>query len=377
MSLVERVVVPTEPALGPAPGAGPAPGTIPGNQASAGGGAGPGTASSAASGDRPGRFRPCGGHLAVVGTTASGKSALALALAAARPGTEIVSIDSMAVYREMDIATAKPAPAERAAVAHHMIDVADPAEEYGVARFQHDALAVLADVERRGRRAVLVGGTGLYLRALIDDLDLPGQWPDVAAEVARDAAAPGGLAELHRRLARLDPVAAARIEPGNHRRLVRALEVTLGSGRPFSSFGPGLERYAASPVVQVGVPFDRAAVDHRIGDRLARWMEAGLLQEVRALAGRARGLSRTARQALAYRELLAHVESGADLVAAVTEAERRTRALARRQWSWFRRDPRVRWLDPSWDLVGQALAHWGAPDDTRRGGVPVPTGSRL
>ncbi len=331
--------------------------------AAAGSASAPGTTAGGATGRLAGggcRRRPRGGHVAVVGTTASGKSALAMALAAARPGAEIVSVDSMAVYRDMDIATAKPAPADRAAVAHHMVDVADPAEEYGVARYQREALAVLAEVERRGRRAILVGGTGLYLRALLDDLDLPGRWPDVAAAVERDAAGPGGLAALHRRLGALDPVAAARIEPGNRRRLVRALEVTIGSGRPFSSFGPGLERYPPCPVVQVGIPFDRPVVDRRIGERLARWMDAGLLQEVRRLARRPRGLSRTARQALAYRELLAHVEQGVGLAEALAEADRRTRALARRQWSWFRRDPRVRWLDPSGDLVEQALAAWDA-----------------
>ncbi len=307
--------------------------------------------------------RPMAPHIAVVGTTASGKSALAAALAAARPGTEVVSVDSMAVYRDMDIATAKPSPAERRAVPHHMIDVVDPHEEHGVAQYQREALAVLDAIERRGRRAVLVGGTGLYLRAVLDGLDLPGRWPDIAAALDREADDPDGLAVLYCRLARLDPTAAGRIEPGNRRRVVRALEVTLGSGRPFSSFGPGLERYPPSPVVQVGIVFDRAAVDQRIAERLDRWMAAGLLDEVRGLARRPAGLSRTARQALAYRELLAHVELGADLDACVADAAAGTRSLARRQWSWFRRDPRVRWLDPSGDPVAQSLAWWDAAVD--------------
>src|SRR5688500_12652233 len=153
------------------------------------------------------------------------------------PDVELVSVDSMQVYRGMDVGTAKPTPAEQAEVRHHLVDVADPWEDWSVSRFQAAAREVLADVEARGRRALLVGGTGLYLRAVTDSLDVPGQWPDVRAELEAE---PDTVA-LHGRLAELDPVAATRMEPTNRRRVVRALEVTLGSGRPFSSFGPGLE----------------------------------------------------------------------------------------------------------------------------------------
>lgn len=299
-----------------------------------------------------------GRHLAVVGPTASGKSALALALARSVPGTEIVSVDSMAVYREMDIATAKPSLHERRAVRHHLVDVADPAEEYGVARFQAEARAVLGDIERRGQRAVLVGGTGLYLRAVVDDLQLPGRWPEVAGELQERADHPGGLAALYDELARLDPAAAARMEPGNRRRVVRALEVTIGAGRPFSSFGPGLSAYPPTAVTLVGVTAERAVLDARIEARLHRWMAEGLLDEVRQLATRSAGLSRTARQAVAYRELFAHLAGAVTLADAVADAVARTRVLARRQMAWFRRDPRVHWLAPG-DAVEEALRHWG------------------
>jgi len=289
--------------------------------------------------------------VAVVGTTASGKSDLALCVARSMPGVEIVSVDSMCVYRDMDIATAKPPPAVRAEIPHHLIDLVDPDEEFTVAQFQAAARAALAGIEARGGTALLVGGTGLYLRAVVDDLRLPGRWPAVAGELHAEADRPGGLERLHARLAVLDPVAAARIGLGNRRRIVRALEVTLGSGQPFSSFGPGLAAYPPTRFVLIGIPFEPEATDGRIAGRVEAWMAAGLLEEVRALAARPGGISRTARQALGYRELLAHVEDGMPLGDCVEATLVRTRAYARRQWSWFRRDPRVRWLAPGEDPV--------------------------
>jgi tRNA dimethylallyltransferase len=296
--------------------------------------------------------------VALLGPTASGKSALALALAQARAEAELVSVDSMAVYRGMDIGTAKPDAADRAAVAYHLLDLVDPDEEFTVQRFQAAAAAALAGIEGRGHRALLVGGTGLYLRAVVDGLEVPGRWPAVAAELETEAERPGGVALLHERLRALDPVAASRTTATNRRRVVRALEVTIGSGRPFSSFGPGLEAYPPSPFTLVGIPLDRAALDRRIEERFACLLRRGLVEEVRALAGRPGGLSRTARQALGYREVLAHVEQGVPLDEAVAEALRRTRAFARRQWAWFRRDPRITWLDPAGDLLAQLLGVW-------------------
>lgn len=282
-------------------------------------------------------------HVVLVGTTASGKSGLAMAVARARPGTELVSIDSMQVYRGMDIGTAKPTPAERAEVPHHLLDLADPAEDFTVARFQSEARRALADIEARDRRALLVGGTGLYLRAVVDELDIPGQWPDVRAELEAELASTGP-GPLHDRLTALDPVAAGRMEPGNTRRIVRALEVIVGSGRPFSSYGPGLDRHPDTGVVQVGIALPPDVVSARIATRYEQQLAAGFLDEVRRLAARPQGLSRTARQALGYKELLAHLDGELDLDAAVDLAVRRTRRFARRQRAWFRRDPRIRWL---------------------------------
>ena len=282
-------------------------------------------------------------HLAVLGPTATGKSALALELArACRPDVELVSADSMQVYRGMDVGTAKPTPAQRAEIPHHVLDLADPDEEFSVARFQQAVTGAVAGIEARGRRAVLVGGTGLYLRAVIDDLRLPGRWPGLRSELEADPDTAG----LYRRLVGLDPLAASRMEPGNRRRIVRALEVTLGSGRPFSGFGPGLESYPPTRYRLVGLRLARPELDRRIEQRLAAMVAGGLVEEVRALVERhPGGLSRTAGQALGYREVLRHVVDGEPLEECVAEAVRRTRRFARRQEAWFGRDPRITWYD--------------------------------
>ncbi len=282
------------------------------------------------------RARP----LALVGVTASGKSALAMELARHLGDVELVSVDSMQVYRGMDVGTAKPSAAERAEVAHHGIDLVDPIEEFTVTDFQATVADALDGIAARGHRAVLVGGTGLYLRAIIDRLDIPGRYPGVAAELSAEL----DTAALHRRLASLDPVAAARIDPANRRRLLRALEVCLGSGRPFSSYGPGLEAHPPTPFDLVGVWLPRAVVAARIEARLAAQLDAGFLDEVRRLAARYRPLSRTAAQALGYRELLAHLHGDSTLDEAVELTRARTRRFARRQRVWFRRDPRITWI---------------------------------
>lgn len=291
-----------------------------------------------------------GWHVALVGTTASGKSAAALELARRDPRFELVSVDSMQVYRGMDIGTAKPTSEERAEVRHHLLDLADPWEDFTVARFQAAFREALADIERRDRRALLVGGTGLHLRAVIDDLTLPGQFPDARAEIDVEP----DTAALHRRLAELDPTAAGRIEPENRRRIVRALEVTLGSGRPFSSFGPGLRTYPSTGYRLVGIDLPAEVVATRIAARLDQLMAAGFLEEVRRLVAHPRGMSRTARQALGYRELLWHIEDGVPLDEVREEIVVRTRQFARRQRAWFRRDPRIRWYGGTTpeDLVG-------------------------
>lgn len=281
----------------------------------------------------------------------------AIELARARGDAELVSVDSMAVYRHMDIGTAKPTAAERAGVAVHLIDLVEPSEDFGVSEFEAMCDAALAGITARGHRALFVGGTGLYVRAVVGDLAMPGRWPDVTASLEREADVRGTEA-LHATLCSLDPVSASRMAPTNRRRVIRALEVTIGSGSPFSSFGPGLDTYRPSPVTQVGIPYVAEVHDPLIAARFHRLVELGLPDEVASLASSGRGLSRTARQAIGYREMLAHIEGELTLDEAVETAIRRTRNLARRQWSWFRRDPRIAWLDPYGDLTGQLVSRW-------------------
>jgi tRNA dimethylallyltransferase len=288
----------------------------------------------------PEGFRPSARHLGLVGATASGKSALAMALARRHPDLEIVAVDSMQVYRGMDIGTATPTAAEQAEVRHHLIDVVDPDDDYTVSRYQRDCLAALADIERRGRRALLVGGTGLYLRAITDGLEIPGQFPEVRAPLDAEP----DTAALFARLEQMDPLAARRMEPSNRRRVLRALEVTIGSGRPFSSFGPGLDAYPPAPFPVLALGLSRPDLDERIARRYAQQVADGFLDEVQALLDRPAGLSRTARQALGYAELLDHLEHATPLEQALDTAVRRTRRFARRQERWFRHDPRIEWV---------------------------------
>ncbi|MGH8971990.1 MAG: tRNA (adenosine(37)-N6)-dimethylallyltransferase MiaA [Acidimicrobiia bacterium] len=301
-------------------------------------------------------------HLALVGPTATGKSALALAAAAELGDTEIVSVDSMQVYRGMDIGTAKPTPAEQAAVPHHLIDLADPDEGFDLTRFQEAAAAAIAGIEARGHRALLVGGTGLYYQAVVDGLTPPGRDAALADEL--DARAEEGLADLYAELERLDPVAAGRIEPANRRRVVRALEVTLATGRPFSSYGPGMFAPARGLRVRgAGVWLPRPVTSARIAERVAAMERQGLVDEVRRLAAAPGGLSRTARQAIGYQEVFEHLEGRTTLEAALARAADRTRALARRQRMWFRRDIRITWLgtaDNPLAVLPALLATWTA-----------------
>jgi tRNA dimethylallyltransferase len=274
---------------------------------------------------------------------------------------ELMSVDSMQVYRGMDVGTAKPTPKVRAEVPHHLLDLADPDDDFSVARFQAAAAEALAGIESRSRRALLVGGTGLYVQAVVDRLALPGRWPAVRQQLEEEAATPAGVGALHRRLATADPAAAARIEPANARRIVRALEVTLGSGRRFSSFGPGLGAYPPVPFNLAGVWLPREVVGQRIAERYRQQLAVGFVDEVGALARRPGGLSRTARQALGYRELLDHLAGRTTLDEALHLAVRRTRAFARRQRAWFRRDPRITWFAAAANPVAVLpglLGHW-------------------
>jgi tRNA dimethylallyltransferase len=281
--------------------------------------------------------------LALVGPTASGKTEAALALAEAL-AAEIVSVDSMLVYRGMDLGTAKPSPAERARVPHHLIDVAEPSESFSVARFQEAAKSAMKEIEARGHRALLVGGSGLYFRTVIDELEFPGTDPDARAELEKEAAALGP-ASMHERLRALDPVAAGRIQPENVRRTVRALEVPAITGRPFSAFAEAWERYEPRAVRAAGVHLSREVLLARIGERVRAMLDAGWLDEVRSLVEQGFGEWLTSTQAIGYAEMARHLRGGMTREEAVEATVKRTGNLARRQMAWFRRDPRIRWFD--------------------------------
>lgn len=304
-----------------------------------------------------------GRHAALVGATASGKSAVAQAIAEADPTWELVTVDSMQVYRGMDIGTAKPTPPERARVPHHLLDVAEPWEDYDVASYQAAVADVLADIEARSGRALLVGGTALYLRAVVDALTLPGRFPDVRAQLEANP----DTAALHARLAALDPVAAERMTDSNRRRIVRALEVTLGSGQPFSSFGPGLDDHPPTPFTLVALDRTRDELDARIEARYRAQLAAGFLDEVRALLALPRPWSRSAAQALGYKELAAHLAGESSLDDAVALATTRTKRFARRQEKWFRRDPRLTWIPAGGvgihDLANRVRSVLGEPSE--------------
>jgi tRNA dimethylallyltransferase len=262
---------------------------------------------------------------------------------------DLVSVDSMQVYRGMDIGTAKPSASDRAEVRHHLLDLVEPTDEFAVAEF-HDAYAeVIASIGRSGRRALLVGGTGLYHRVAVDDFDLPGRWPELRAELEAEP----DTAALFARLAALDPPAATKMEPSNRRRVIRALEVALGSGRRFSSFGPGVDEYPPSAVVQIGLRWPRDVLANRIAVRVHDMVNAGLFDEVAALEERG-GFSRTAIQALGYKETLAALAGRISNDEAIDMIITRTRQFAVRQERWFRRDPRVRWIDIEADPVVEA-----------------------
>ena len=290
-------------------------------------------------------------QVAIVAPTASGKSDIAMAVARAT-GAHIVAVDAMQVYRGMDIGTAKPTTADRAEVRHHCLDLVDPDQRFTVADFKLHAATARDVIRAAGADALFVAGTGLYLTAVIDDLQLPGEWPEIRAELQAEP----DTALLFARLQQLDPVAASRSEPTNRRRIERALEVCIGSGQRFSSFGPGTGAYPPSDVTQIGVRWPRETLSRRIEQRVHAMMSAGLLAEVRQISQRF-VLSREARQALGYRELLAHLAGEMSLDEAVAQIVLHTRQFAVRQERWFRRDPRVRWITVNEDPVAEVTPH--------------------
>jgi len=289
--------------------------------------------------------------IAVVGATATGKSGLGLELALALGG-EIVNADSMQLYQGMDIGTAKEPEAARRGVPHHLLGIWPVTQAANVADYARLARAAIDGVAGRGRIPVLVGGSGLYVRAALDDLDFPGTDEAIRSRLEAELSEVGAPA-LHARLSTLDPAAGAAILPSNGRRIVRALEVLELSGRPFTATMP--EYRQVRPAIQIGLTLPRPELDQRIADRVDRMWQAGLIEEVRALAARGLREGRTASRALGYQQLLRHLDGECTATEARLETIRATRRFARRQESWFRRDPRVHWLDASTDRAGTLL----------------------
>ncbi|MBI9115494.1 tRNA (adenosine(37)-N6)-dimethylallyltransferase MiaA [Sanguibacter suaedae] len=294
--------------------------------------------------------------VAVVGPTATGKSDLALDLAEASAASgvpaEIVNSDAFQLYRGMDVGTAKVPVTDRRGIPHHQVDVLDVTEDASVARYQETARRDLDDIAGRGARAVVVGGSGLYVRALLDDMTFPGTDPAVRAAL-EDRAERLGTRALHDELVERDPAAAESIGPRNTRRIVRALEVIEITGLPYTANLPR-QRYVR-PAVQIGLDCDRDVLDRRVELRVGAMWAAGLVDEVDRL--RSAGLGRTAARAVGYAEVLAHLDGRTTQDEARAAVVANTRRLARKQMGWFGRDPRVRWLDAgSKDLLDQAQA---------------------
>ncbi|MDR7303133.1 tRNA (adenosine(37)-N6)-dimethylallyltransferase MiaA [Haloactinomyces albus] len=297
--------------------------------------------------------------VAVVGPTATGKSELAMQLAV-ELGGELINADALQLYRGMDIGTAKTPVSERRGIGHHLLDVLDVTETASVATYQQQARTVVEELLARGVTPVLVGGSGLYIQAVLDELNFPGTDPEVRARWEQELHEHGAAA-LHRRLAELDPPAAESILPSNGRRVVRALEVIEITGKRFSANlpAPGPPRYGA---VMVGLDRPIAELDERVDARVARMFDAGLLHEVRRLerAGLRRG--RTASRALGYQQVLTELDGAGDMSMAAAETAKLTRRFVRKQRSWFRRDRRIHWFSATrqgptgQELTGQVRA---------------------
>ena len=284
--------------------------------------------------------------IVILGPTASGKSDAAMAAAQANGNTHIVVCDAMQVYKRMDIGTAKPTTEDQQLVEHHCIDLVAPSARFTVSDYQKDARAAVAKVHELGANALVVAGTGLYLTSLIDELSFPGEWPAVRAELQREP----DVAALYRHLKALDPVAAKNIERSNRRRIERALEVCIGSGKPFSDNAPGTGAYPDNGVVQIGLLWPRDVLVKRVESRVKAMLQRGFLEEVAQLR-KDGAMSQTARQALGYAELNRHLDGKCTLDQAVGDIVTHTRQFAVRQERWFRRDPRIRWVHIEKDPV--------------------------
>ena len=283
----------------------------------------------------------------VLGPTASGKSDVAMAAATSVPNVHIIAADAMQVYRRMDVGTAKPTDEDQRRVVHYGVDIAEPSERYSVARFVEDVAAARKKISKAGASELIVGGTGLYVTALVDGLSMPGDYPKIRAqlEAKRDTQA------LYEQLSELDPEAVKKIDPNNRRRMIRALEVCLGSGKTFSSFGEGIGAYPPVDTVQIGIKWKREDLRERIALRVHRMIEAGRVDEVRGIMNEPKGISDTARQALGYKEVIEHLERRWSLEEAIEATILRTQQFAVRQERWYRRDPRIQWVEVQNDPI--------------------------
>ena len=272
-----------------------------------------------------------------------------MAAATTVPNVHIIAADAMQVYRRMDIGTAKPTEEDQRQVVHYGVDVAEPSERYSVARFAEDVAAARKKISKANASELIVGGTGLYVTALVDGLSMPGDYPKIRAqlEANRDTEA------LYEQLSELDPEAVKKIDPNNRRRMIRALEVCLGSGRTFSSFGEGIGAYPPVDTVQIGIKWKREDLRERIALRVHRMVEAGLVDEVRGVLNEPKGISDTARQALGYKEIIEHIERRWTLEEAIDATILRTQQFAVRQERWYRRDPRIKWVEVQNDPIAE------------------------
>ena len=271
-----------------------------------------------------------------------------MAVAQVNGNTQIVVCDAMQVYKRMDIGTAKPTTDDQQLVQHHCIDLVAPSARFTVSDYQKDARAAVAKIHEAGANALVVAGTGLYLTSLIDELSFPGEWPAVRAELQREP----DVAALYRHLKALDPVAAKNIERSNRRRIERALEVCIGSGKPFSDNAPGTGAYPDNGVVQIGLLWPRDVLVKRVESRVKAMLQRGFLEEVVQLR-KDGAMSQTARQALGYAELNRHLDGRCTLDQAIGDIVIHTRQFAVRQERWFRRDPRIRWVHIEKDPVSE------------------------
>lgn len=294
--------------------------------------------------------------LVVVGPTAVGKSAIAIELAKRLDG-EIISADSMQIYKGMDVGTAKPGLRERGKIGHHLIDIVEPSEDFSVAEYQRLARATMEKIARRRKLPILVGGSGLYIRSIIDKLEFPGGTLKSPVRRELEERAKSDPKSLHEELQRLDPRAAEKIHPHNLRRIIRALEVIKLTGKTFTEYQKDWQkRESIYDLKMVGLSLPREKLYAKIDERVDEMLQKGLLEEVKTLVSSGYSRAITARQALGYKELLDHLEGKRSLGDAVQLIKQRTRNFAKRQLTWFKRDPRIKWFDVSNKTTNQVAS---------------------